>query len=180
MRFTVFTNRKVVWSSLTACLAGLALSGCSSRNQSRSPAGDRPFPLGAVSDAHWETQQTNAEAAKFIFHDHEFVGETAELGPSAKKHLMSVALRIEHVPFPIVIEETQYNRNPELDQKRRKMVVEQLGRLGVENAEERVVVSPTFAEGFSGTEGEGAYYSTLNDRSEGGGRRGGGGRGTYR
>src|SRR5262245_23550989 len=48
---------------------------------------DRPFPLGAVTDTFWETQQTNAEAADFIFHDHEFVGETAQLGPACKRHL---------------------------------------------------------------------------------------------
>src|SRR5204862_7308889 len=60
---------------------------------------DRPFPLGQVSDSFWETQQTNAEAADFIFYDHEFRGNTAELSPGAKKHLMQVALRLEHVPF---------------------------------------------------------------------------------
>ena len=160
MRFTFFQNRRVFWSSLTICVATMLVSGCSStRNQG--PPADRPFPLGAVTDSHWETQQTNAEAAKFIFHDHEFVRDTAELAPSTKKHLMAVALRMEHVPFPILIEETQYNRNPELDQKRRKMIVEQLGRLGVENAEGRVVIANSFAEGFSEMEGEQAYYSTL-------------------
>src|SRR5688572_29979218 len=63
----------------------------------RGAPADRPFPLGQVSDAHWETQQTNAEAADFIFYDHEFRGNTAELAPGAKKHLMQVALRLEHV-----------------------------------------------------------------------------------
>ena len=53
---------------------------------------------------HWETQQTNAEAADFLFYDHEFRYDTkgrvdtAELTPGAKKHLMQVALRLEHVP----------------------------------------------------------------------------------
>src|SRR5262245_33156917 len=48
---------------------------------------DRPFPIGAVTDRFWETQQTNAEAADFIFYDHEFVGDTAQLTPLAKRHL---------------------------------------------------------------------------------------------
>ena len=173
------------WSGATIAGLGLTLlllAGCSGRrNQTRSPGADRPFPLGEVTDAHWETQETNAQAAKFIFHDHEFVGETADLAPSAKKHLMQVALRLEHVPFPVVIEESEYNRHPELDQKRRHTVVEQLGRLGVENAEERVIVANSFAEGFTGIEGESAYYSTLNSgRGDGNGFRGGNGRGTYR
>ncbi len=58
------------------------------------PPHDRPFPVGQVTDAHWETQQTNAEAADFIFYDHEFrydaTGnhvDTAQLSPLAKKHL---------------------------------------------------------------------------------------------
>ena len=48
------------------------------RCQGHGPAYDRPFPLGQVTDAHWETQQTNAEASDFIFYDHEFVGNTAQ------------------------------------------------------------------------------------------------------
>src|SRR3989442_6079521 len=75
------------------------------------PSFDRPFPAGQVSDSHWETQHTNAEAAKIIFYDHEFKGDTAQLSPLAKKHLEQVALRIEHVPFPIVIEELPRNHD---------------------------------------------------------------------
>src|SRR4051794_41615205 len=95
------------------------------------PPHDRPFPLGQVTDAHWETQQTNAEAADFVFYDHEFRYDTknrvdtAELTPGAKKHLMQVALRLEHVPFPVVIEESPHNGRPELDQARRRTIVEQ-------------------------------------------------------
>jgi len=158
-------------------------TGCSS--QRRAPAADRPFPLGAVTDAIWETQQTNAEAADFIFYDHEFVGDTAQLTPAAKKHLMQVALRLEHVPFPVVVEESEHNAQPALDQQRRKTIVEQLGRIGVDNAENRVVIANAFAEGFTAVEGESAYYSTLHGTLDGGGGWSGGrrtnGRGaTYR
>jgi hypothetical protein len=150
--------------------------GMFGRNSRRGPGFDRPFPLGQVTDSFWEAQQTNAEAADFIFYDHEFKGNTAELAPGAKKHLMSVALRLEHVPFPVVIEESPHNRTPELDQARRRMIIEQLGRLGIDKAEERVVISNAFAEGFTAIEGERAYYSTLEGSfNEGGGygRRGG-------
>ena len=147
----------------------------------RGPGADRPFPLGQVSDSFWETQQTNAEAADFIFYDHEFKGNTAQLAPGGKKHLEQAALRLEHVPFPVVIEESPHDAQPELDQQRRQTIVEQLGRLGLPNAEERVVVANAFPEGYTGIEAEGAYYNVLGNAFSGGaGRRFGGYGGAYR
>jgi hypothetical protein len=147
------------------------------------PPFDRPFPLGQVTDSFWETQQTNAEAADFIFFDHDFVGDSPNLTPGAKNKLQQVALRLEHVPFPVVIEQTPYNRRPELDAQRRRVVVEQLARLGAETAEERVVIAGAFAEGFTAMEGERAYYNALfgNFANFGGiGRRFGGNGGVFR
>jgi len=143
---------------------------------------DRPFPLGQVSDSFWETQQTNAEAADFVFYDHEFRGDTAELAPGAKRHLEMVAMRLEHAPFPIVIEQSEHNARPQLDGARRQTIVMHLNRMGVTNADERVVVANTFAEGFTAIEAERAYYNgVLNGGFEGGaGRRFGGTGGVYR
>jgi hypothetical protein len=155
--------------------------GGRNRRSYRGPGADRPFPLGQVTDSFWESQQTNAEAADFIFYDHEFRGSTAELAPGGKKHLEQVALRLEHVPFPVVIEESPHDNRPELDQQRRQTLVEQLGRLGLPNAEERVVVANAFPEGYTGIEAEGAYYNVLgNNFSGGAGRRFGGYGGAYR
>jgi hypothetical protein len=182
----------------TLLILTLAVLGCHHRGDDCSgqgkrrgsyagPAADRPFPLGQVSDSHWEIQQTNAEAADFIFYDHEFRYDTknrvdtAELTPGAKKHLMQVALRAEHVPFPIVIEESPHNARPELDQARRRTIVEQLGRLGLPNAEERVVISNAFPEGYTGIEAEASYYNIFGSGFGGGaGRRFGGTGGFYR
>jgi hypothetical protein len=170
-------------------MASLALlAGCHHRRDSYTgPLADRPFPLGQVSDAHWETQQTNAEAADFIFYDHEFRYDiksridTAELTPGGKKHLMQVALRWEHVPFPVVVEESPHNGRPELDQARRRTIIEQLGRLGVSHAEQRVIVANAFPEGYTGIEAENAYYNVLGNTFGGGvGRRYGGSGGIYR
>jgi hypothetical protein len=175
---TALVKHTVVFTALAA----VALAGCDhawfGKGKSYAgPGADRPFPLGQVTDAHWETQQTNAEAADFIFFDHEFRGSTAQLAPGGKKHLEQVALRWEHVPFPVVIEESPHNSRPELDQARRRTVVEQLARLGVLNAEERVVVANAFAEGITGIEAEAAYYNGLGGGgadSAGFGRRFGG------
>jgi hypothetical protein len=134
-----------------------------------------------VTDSFWETQQTNAEAADFIFYDHEFRGNTAELAPGAKKHLEQVALRLESVPFPVVIEQSPYNQQPQVDQARRRMVVEQLARLGVLNVEERVVVAEAFPEGLTAQEAEASYYNGVLSSGFGGGvgRRFGGYGGVY-
>ncbi|QDU26057.1 hypothetical protein ETAA8_60990 [Anatilimnocola aggregata] len=146
------------------------------------PAFDRPFPIGQSTDSFWETQQTNAEAADFTFYDQEFRGDTAELGPGAKKHLESVALRLEHVPFPIVVEESRHNARPQLDEARRRTIVMHLNRMGITNADERVVVANAFAEGFTAIEAEDSYYSGILSGGFGGGagRRFGGTGGMYR
>ncbi len=131
------------------------------REQRMGPPYDRPFPLGQVSDSHWETQQTNAEASDFILYDHEFVGNTPKLNTGGKKHLMQMALRLEQVPFPVVVEQTPNNRNPRLDAERRRAVVGTLTQLGLTPIDGRVVVAPAFNEGIDAAEGEAAYYSTT-------------------
>ena len=168
---------------LTLLLAFLVVTAAGCQQHPPSTNFDRPFPLGAVTDVFWETQQTNAEAADFIFFDHEFKGKTAELAPGAKRHLESVALRLPHVPFPVVIEQSAHNRRPALDAARRQVIVEHLVRMGIPDVENRVVIAPAFAEGFSAIEGEQAYYSLFDgDFGSGGGtgRRFGGRGGIFR
>jgi hypothetical protein len=164
--------------SILKCLAVtawcLAAVGCHSashvpKEQQLGPPYDHPFPVGQVTDAHWETQQTNAEAADFIFYDHEFEGTTARLTPGGYKHLMQVALRLPHVPFPVVIEETPGERAMKLDLSRRQEIIGQLTQLGVQAPEPRVIVASAFPEGLSAIEGESAYYSTLHGASFGSG-----------
>src|SRR5438445_513446 len=81
------------------CDNGTGSWGGRNRRSYRGPGADRPYPLGQVTDAFWETQQTNAEAADFLFYDHEFRydtrsrTDTAELTPGGKKHLQQIALR---------------------------------------------------------------------------------------
>ncbi len=183
-------TRWIAWAAVLLCCPAMgcfkSLDTCGDSSlfggkSNLGPSHDRPFPLGAVTDAHWETQQTNAEAADFIFYDHEFVGETAKFTPAAKRHLEEVALRLEHVPFPVVIEMSEFNANPELDRARQRMVIEQLARLGVLNAEGRVVVANSFAEGFTSAEASNAYSRMIGNGFGGGaGRRFGGFGGSFR
>ncbi len=177
---------KIIVLALFLSAASVGCVGRNGRGYNGGAGGnlyDRPFPLGAVTDAHWETQQTNAEAADFIFYDHEFVGYTAELAPGAKDHLMQVAMRLEHVPFPVIIERSMYNAQPQLDLMRRRVIVEQLARLGHEEAEGRVVIADAFPEGITAIEGESAYLRSLSDNflsGGGSGRRFGGTGGFFR
>ena len=125
------------------------------------PQHDRPFPLGQVSDSFWETQQTNAEAADFIFYDHEFVGDSARLTKAAQQHLEQVAQRLESVPFPVVIEESTLDPRSELDRARRRTIVEHLARMGVTEADKRVIVANAFPPGFTGLEAIQSYNNGI-------------------
>ena len=157
------------WAVILGCLTAVgchSLSGVP-KEQTLGPPYDHPFPLGQVTDSHWETQQTNAEAADFIFYDHEFEGTTARLTPGGRKHLLQVALRLEHVPFPIVIEETPGESAAGVDSARRREVIGQLTQLGIQAVDPRVVIGPAFPEGLSAIEGEAAYYSTLQGNAFG-------------
>lgn len=188
----------MVWALGASILAG-SVGGCAqsqgwfggnpiraarpTHEQRLGPPYDRPFPLGQVTDAHWETQQTNAEAADFILYDHEFIGNTPKLTPKGQKHLVQMALRLEHVPFPIVIEQSPDGKYPQLDSQRRQAVIEYLVALGYEKEriENRVVIAPAFVEGLNAVEGEAAYYSTFQGQFYGGaGRRYGGHGGFWR
>jgi hypothetical protein len=169
---------------LTAAALGLVgTTGCHWGGYGGGPAYDPPFPIGAVTDAFWETQETNAEAADFIFFDHDFQGDTPFLTPAAGEKLMQMAIRFEHVPFPVVIEQGIDNQHPELDVKRYRMIVEQLARLGVQPdmLEGRVVIAPAFVRGYIATEAEQAYLSGVGSNVGGfGGQRFGGFGGTFR
>ncbi len=174
-------NKRQLSLCLLSLVACLATAGCQSDAEYEqalcATPYDRPFPLGQVTDAHWETQQANAEAAKFIFFDHEFVGDTAKLGPAGKKHLWQVGLRLPHVPFPVIVEESPNAANPHLDHARRETIVDHLSQMGIEPEliQGRVGVAPAFPEGLTAIEGEAAYYSTIGadgfDRGGGAGRR---------
>ena len=109
--------------------------------------------LGQVTDAHWDTQMTNAQASSFIFYDHEFIGDTTKLNVLGQKHLVQVAIRLRHVPFPVVVEETPNHQNPKLDAERGRPILDRFAELGLCNLDARVVIAPAIAEGLRGTGG---------------------------
>ena len=139
------------------CCGNGGLFGGSGKSKPAMPPYDRPFPLGHVTDAFWETQQTNAEAADFIMYDYEFVEKTATLNPMGRDHMTQIARRLPHVPFPIVIEMSEKTNDPEknielmqIDETRRANVVNWLQKFYADDpnfAEQivnRVVIAPDF------------------------------------
>lgn len=139
------------------------------------------YPLGSVVRTHYHQMETNGEAVDFVINRHEFIGSTAELNSFGLDHVLEIAARARSAPFPVIVERSENNSDPELDQHRRQMVAWLLAEKGVPNAAARVVVSQSYDPGYNGDEAEEAYFRFIengdNDGRGGGGRGGGGGGG---
>jgi hypothetical protein len=139
-----------LWIGLGLPVAAATICGgcgcCSAR-----PCMDCPdrYPLGAVNRAHYETMRANAKAADFILYRNEFVGESAELTPYGKDHLLEIAARFRSAPFPVLIERSESNSDPALDERRRTSVVQALVNCGLTEASQRTVVSPAYGKALS-------------------------------
>jgi hypothetical protein len=149
-------TRKSLRVSLGATLIGLGcgVGGCGWNAACRAPSVPDVYPLGAVNRAHYQTMQANGEAANFILHLNDFVGSTSELTPAGKDHVLEIAARARSVPFPVVIERSENNASPALDEHRRASIAQVLVDLGVVDAPQRTVVAPAYGKGLTGREAE--------------------------
>jgi hypothetical protein len=140
---------------MSLCVAFVGLcAGCGWHGEYRSPSVPDVYPLGAVNRAHYQTMQANGEAADFILHQFDFVGSTSELAPAGKDHLLEIAARARSVPFPVLIERTENNANPTLDEHRRASIAQVLLDLGIADAPQRTIVAPAYGKGLTGREAE--------------------------
>lgn len=160
----------VRYASLVSLLA--VFSGCC---RWRSQAIPDRYPLGSIPRAHFHAMQTNAEAADFIIHRNDFIGDTTELTPEGKDHVLEIAARMRSAPFPVIVERNENNSNPQLDAERRTSVALILGDLGNGDAEQRTFVSHAYGRGLRAVEGEFDYYRYVYSRGGFGGFNGGGG-----
>jgi hypothetical protein len=78
-------------------------------------------------------------------------------------------------PFPVLVQRSLNNSDPELDQIRRDIVVRVLTDLGNQDAEQRTVVSQPYSNGINSMEGEQDYGRFRQIR----GFRGGAGSGGF-
>jgi len=162
-------------------LAAMLVSGCHHSEKHAQIPYDSVAPLGTISDDIWQKQEENGEASDFVIHESEFVGTTAKLNAAGEDHIKQIAVRMISTPFPVVIEpssmsvkesdEYKYpiNGNDDLDMHRRNVIVKLLHAMNVQDADERVVVSPAFTPGFEGFEAYRTYTNGFRNRGNGGG-----------
>ncbi|HEY3964679.1 MAG TPA: hypothetical protein VGM05_09035 [Planctomycetaceae bacterium] len=168
------------WITYGLQAAGFAVigivSGCSGPwALCRSAAIPDRYPLGAVERAHFHTMQTNGEAGDFVMHQMDFVGDTAELNNDGRDHIQEIAARLQSTPFPVVVERTDNNANPQLDAERRQMVALVLKDLGNPDADQRTFVATAYGRGSVALEGQIDYFRYIFSRGGFGGTNGGGG-----
>jgi hypothetical protein len=137
--------------------AVLGAAGC----QPDGVQGDRrPIvqPLGAMSDCVWAHQEANAEHSDFVVYENEFGIDSEILNTAGEDHVRQIAARLASGQDAQVLVErsmssarpdTTYHfrihPNPDLDLRRREIVVGSLRAMGIGDAEARVVVAPSLA-----------------------------------
>jgi hypothetical protein len=131
---------------------------CSSCCSHRSLAIPEIYPVGAVQRAHFHQMQTNAEAMDFILYQKDFVLESAELTPDGKDKIVEIAARMRSTPFPVIVERTWNNADPELDAHRRAVVAQVLTDFGNPDANNRTFVSQAYGLGKSSLEAAPEFY----------------------
>ncbi|MEZ6031720.1 MAG: hypothetical protein R3C17_01330 [Planctomycetaceae bacterium] len=177
--------------SVDCCDSGCSTCGCHWWNPASWGSGSAAsraqvpdvLPLGSVSRAHWHAMQTNGEAADFVMYRNEFVDNSSELSPYGRDHIAEIAARMPSTPFPIIVQRSWNNADPELDQVRRDIVVRVLTDLGNQDANQRVVVSQPYSNGINSMEAEQDYGRFRRIRGFGNngnnGNSGGGGGGGF-
>jgi hypothetical protein len=183
-----------------ACLCALpvllAAVGCTSPSLFYQPP-PPPEMLGTKVDQLMQTQEDNAEASKFVIYQHEFelnehkegrISDGLRLNAYGEDHVRKIAENLRQgAPYPVVVERSQtspkagtkyqypVHYNADLDMNRREVIVRALTRMGIEDADMRVVVAPAFAQPLNGNEAESAYGVGISGGGFGGGGFGGGG-----
>ena len=167
-----------------AALLVLLMSGCRGHRRVV-PEFPPPTPLGAQVNKIYQTQQANAESAKYTIPTNEFRpndpqdldGKTGwRLTTDGEDHVKQIARNLRHgEKFPVIIQrshssirqETQFkypiHANEELDEARRRIVVAALETFGVPDAGQLVVVGPLPSEGYTGVEAANAYNNAIQN-----------------
>ncbi len=150
-----------VYQSASTKLDNFDIALCNAFHR-RSNAIPDQLPLGSTVGAWYQVMETNAEATDFVINLRHFVGDTARLTSDGRDHVWEIAARMKSAPFPVLVERSENNSNPELDALRRQVVVAVLTSFGNHDAEQRTVVATPYGPGYNAIEGEPLYYQHLN------------------
>lgn len=147
-------------NTCSTCGSGRSASGWVAGGKcAQHEPGSIPAPVGTYTREAYRRQAEKAEADDFVFYNYEFNEEGSALGPAGCRHLIQVAHRVKHnEPFPVVIEATG---DPKIDMTRRHLIVSRLGAAGITDAEQRVLVGLSQAEGLYGDEAPRIYNQML-------------------
>src|SRR5262245_58325849 len=104
--------------------------------------------LGRSVYAHYKTHVANAEAARMVLYQYDFVDGCGLLNPHGRERLEQIAAMLPRTFFPVVIEPCA----PDLDESRRLAVLNELARCPFPIPPERVVVGRPTAIPLSGPE----------------------------
>ena len=113
-------------------------------------------------DKFWKVQGENVDASNFVIYQHEFKLNGIRMNPDGEDHLKRIAQRlIDGANYPVIIERsttspdanTKYqfpiHRNPDLDNRRREVVIKALAALSVPDPENRVIVALPYSQGLT-------------------------------
>jgi hypothetical protein len=165
---------------LALCATSWALSGCQHCALTHSCYQSPPVePLGCKNDVIWKRQEAAAEASDFVVYQHEFVLNGTTLNEAGEDHVKQIAARLTAgQDLPVVVErsnttareDTEYkypvHSNPEMDLQRREVLVRCLTAMGINDAEQRVLIAPAYAAGVKATEAQSAYNRGLQGTNQ--------------
>ena len=173
---TMCSSRPMHLCIVATILVQLLLTiGCSDWNRRNRPraVSIQSAPLGSLSDAVWSDQEQQAEASEFVMYSHEFKLRSNILNLDGEDHVKQIASRLrDGTNLTVIVERSMDNNqfgvhhypvnpNPDLDNQRRRIVVAALIQMGIQNADELVVVAPAFATPANGQEAEAAFERGL-------------------
>jgi hypothetical protein len=90
----------------------------------------------------------NAEVARLIFNDYDFVNETSELNYRGRDKLVAISAQLPATFAPVIIERTPWA--PGLDESRRLTILSQMAAGPFPVPAERVLIGPPIARGLLG------------------------------
>lgn len=132
----------------------IAATGCCTTDECMTvyedPAVPQMHPLGSVSYAHYHAMEANGEAADFVVNRSDFEPGSTDLSLAGRDHILEIGARMAGTPFPVLVERSE--ADPDIDTKRRSVVVEVLTQLGNADAEQRVMVSRPYSDGVRAAE----------------------------